>query len=201
MASSPPALPSPPPPRTRAKGNEYKTAKDLASYDADIAAAFAWAAASPHCNGAVGTAGFCIGGALAFRAALHPACKAAVCWYATDLHKGGLSKQGDDSLARAADIKGELMMIYGRQDPHVPAEGRDKVRSALVAAGTNFQWLEVNGQHAFMRDENSYGRYDAELALSTYGLAIKLFNNRLGGGAPREAASGGSGSSGGAASS
>ena len=46
MASSPPALPSPPPPRTRAKGNEYKTAKDLASYDADIAAAFAWAAAS-----------------------------------------------------------------------------------------------------------------------------------------------------------
>lgn len=66
----------------------------------------------------------------------------------------------------------------------MPAEGRDKVRAALAAAGTNFQFLEVNGQHAFMRDESSYGRYDAALALQTYGLAIALFQSRLCGGAP-----------------
>jgi hypothetical protein len=33
-----------------------------------------------------------------------------------------------------------------------------------------------------MRDESSYGRYDAALALQTYGLAISLFQSRLGGG-------------------
>lgn len=76
-------------PEDTQKGNDYKAAKELASYDADISAALAWVLASPHCNGAVGTAGFCIGGALAFRTALHPSCKAAVCWYATDVHKGG----------------------------------------------------------------------------------------------------------------
>lgn len=127
------------------------------------------------------------------------------------MHKGGLSKTGDDSLARVSEIKGELMMIYGRQvrmyppalsvvydclhphpylsaahpplpqDPHVPAEARRVVYDALLAAGTNFQWIEVNGQHAFMRDENSYGRYDGELALTTYDMAVKLFNRRLGG--------------------
>lgn len=102
-----------------------------------------------------------------------------------------MSKGGDDSLARVGEIRGEILMIYGRQDPHVPAEGRDKVRAALAGAGVNHQWLEVNGQHAFMRDENSFGRYDGELALTTYGLAIKLLNNRLGGGAGRLVGGGG----------
>ena len=76
------------------------------------------------------------------------------------------------------------------QDPHVPAEARRVVYDALLAAGTEFQWIEVNGQHAFMRDENSYGRYDGELALTTYEMAVKLFNRRLGGGVSAPSAAG-----------
>jgi carboxymethylenebutenolidase len=98
-------------PEDTARGNAHKADKALASYDADIAACFAWCLACPHANGAVGTAGFCLGGGLAFRAALHPACRAAVCWYATDIHKGSLSKDGDDSLARVAEIKGEIVVM------------------------------------------------------------------------------------------
>ena len=98
-------------PEDTAKGNAHKAAKELASYDADIAAAFAWCLACPHANGAVGTVGFCLGGGLAFRAALHPACRAAVCFYATDVHKGTLSKGGDDSLERVGEIKGEVVMV------------------------------------------------------------------------------------------
>lgn len=176
-------------PEDTAKGNAYKAEKTLAAYDSDIDASFKFALAHAACNGAVGTAGFCIGGGLAFRAALHPACRASICWYATDIHKGGLSKDGDDSLARCAEIKGELVMIYGRQDPHVPAEGRDAVRAALAAANVNFTWLELNAQHAFMRDENSYGRYDGELALMTYNLAIQTLTKRV---HPGAAAAGGS---------
>ena len=51
-----------------------------------------------------------------------------VCFYATDIHKGSLGKgMADDSLARTADVKGELFMAWGRQDPHVPTEGRMKI--------------------------------------------------------------------------
>lgn len=160
-------------PEDTAKGNSYKSSKELRAIDSDTAATIRLLLSHPACNGAVGTAGFCIGGGLAFRAALHPEIKASICWYATDVHKGSLSKDGDDSLERAAEIKGELVMIFGRQDPHVPPEGRDKIRAALAASQVNFSWHEVNGQHAFMRDEHSYGRYDAELALTMYAMAIK----------------------------
>jgi carboxymethylenebutenolidase len=86
----------------------------------------------------------------------------------------------DDSLARAraGAIAGELLMIWGRQDPHVPYEARRQVQDALEKAGTNFQWLELNGAHAFLRDEGP--RYNPVLAQQCYGLAIELFKRRLG---------------------
>ena len=78
----------------------------------------------PQCTGKLGVMGICIGGHLAFRAAMNPEVLAGTCFYATDIHKGGLGKgMKDDSLARIPEIKGELLMIWGRQDPHVPARG------------------------------------------------------------------------------
>ena len=151
-------------PEDTARGNTCKTEKALESYDSDASAAAAWLAASEHCTGRVGAAGTCLGGGLAFRAALLPAVRAAVCFYATDLHKGhpavgGISSTGDDTLARAAALKDKpVMMIYGRQDPHVPAEGRRIVYDALTAAGADFEWHEFCGVHAFLRDESSGGR-------------------------------------------
>ena len=59
-------------------------------------------------------------------------------------------------------------MIWGRQDPHVPREGRAVVYNALADAGTNFTWHEFNGQHAFLRDEGP--RYDSALAMQSYAL-------------------------------
>jgi hypothetical protein len=68
--------------------------------------------------------GICIGGHLAFRAAMNSDVAGTACFYATDIHKGSLGKgMKDDSLLRAKDIKGELLMIWGRQDPHIPLEG------------------------------------------------------------------------------
>jgi carboxymethylenebutenolidase len=120
---------------------------------------------------------------------MNPGVLATVCFYATDIHKRGLAKgMNDNSLDRIPDIKGELMMIWGRQDPHVPLEGRLKIHAALNAAGTNFTWHELNGAHAFMRDEGA--RYDPELALQGYAHAIGLFRRKLGEGDLRVAASG-----------
>ena len=161
------------------KGNELKTSKELASYDADARATFAFLKSHPACTGKLGAMGICIGGHLSFRAAMNPDVLAAVCFYATDIHKHGLARgMNDDSLARIPELKAEILMIWGRQDPHVPREGRAVVYNALADAGTNFTWHEFNGQHAFLRDEGP--RYDPALASKSYGLAIELFKRKLG---------------------
>jgi len=161
------------------KGNELKTTKELASYDADARAVLTYLKSHPACTGKLGAIGICIGGHLSFRAALNSEVLAAVCFYATDIHKRGLGKgMCDDSLMRIKELKGEMLMIWGRQDPHVPREGRAMVYNALADAGVHFTWHEFNGQHAFLRDEGA--RYDPELALKSYGLALELFKRKLG---------------------
>jgi carboxymethylenebutenolidase len=109
---------------------------------------------------------------------MNPEVAAAVCFYATDIHSGSLGKgKSDDSLVRAAEIKGELLHVWGRQDPHVPLEGRVKIKARLDEIGANYQWIEVNGAHAFMRDEGY--RYDPELASLCLAWLFALFERRL----------------------
>jgi carboxymethylenebutenolidase len=160
------------------RGNADKIGKPVSAYDADARAALTYLASSPHCTGKLGAMGVCIGGHLAFRASMNPEVLAAACFYATDIHKGSLGQGGDDSLARAGEIRGEMLMIWGRQDPHVPPEGRAKIQARMTEAGVNYTWHELNAQHAFLRDEGP--RYDPELALTGYRMAIDLFRRRLG---------------------
>jgi len=160
------------------KGNADKIAKEVSAYDSDARAALDYLKSRPDSNGRLGVLGICIGGHLAFRAAMNADVQATVCFYATDIHKGSLGKgMHDDSLARASEIKGELLHIWGRQDPHVPLEGRVKIHARLEEAGLNFQWIEVNAQHAFLRDEGP--RYDPALARLCFGFAFELFHRRL----------------------
>ena len=54
----------------------------------------------------------CLGGHLAFRAAFDKRIKAAVCYFATDIHSHTLGHgKNDDSLDRVEDITGELIMV------------------------------------------------------------------------------------------
>lgn len=160
------------------RGNALKTAKELSAYDTDARAVLDHLKSRPDCTGKLGVMGICLGGHLSFRAAMNPDVAAGVCFYATDIHKKGLGKgMNDDSLARIPQIKGEMLMVWGRQDPHVPREGRQIIYNALSDGGTNFTWHEFNGQHAFLRDEGP--RYDAELARIGYGLVLDLFHRRL----------------------
>jgi carboxymethylenebutenolidase len=165
------------------RGNELKTTKELKAYDDDARAVLAHLATRPDCNGRLGVMGICIGGHLAFRAGMNPEVLGTVCFYATDIHSGSLGKgKADDSMARAGDIKGQLMMVWGRQDPHIPTEGRMKVLERLNEVGAKLSWHEVNGAHAFMRDEGV--RYDPELTRSMQGLAFDFFHRTLAVGAP-----------------
>jgi len=160
------------------KGNADKWAKPLESHDSDTQALIDFAQTQHYCTGSVGAMGVCIGGHLAYRAALNPAIKAAFCLYATDIHSDTLpAKTGNNSFERMADIQGEIHFIWGKQDPHVPQEGRAKIYQQAVATGINYQWQEVNAQHAFMRDEGE--RYDPALAIAMYQQAVALFSRTL----------------------
>lgn len=168
------------------RGNWCKINKPLDAYDADARAVIDYLKSHPQCTGHLGSLGICIGGHLNFRCAMNPEILAGVSFYATDIHKlddhprGLGTGMADNSLERArrGDIKGELMMIYGRQDPHVPFAGRNQVREALETSNTNYQWLEFNGAHAFIRDEGP--RYNPVLAKQCMELALELFKRKLG---------------------
>lgn len=160
------------------RGNADKYGKELSSYDADARAVLDHLKAREDCTGRLGAIGICLGGHLAFRAAMNPDVHAAACFYATDIHSGSLGKgKTDNSLARAGEIKGELLHIWGRQDPHVPLEGRNRIKARLDETSVRYQWLEFNAAHAFMRDEGY--RYDPALAYHCYGLVFELFHRQL----------------------
>lgn len=160
------------------KGNEHKYAKELSAYDSDGRAVLEYLKSREDCTGRVGAVGICLGGHLAFRAAMNPDVLGTACFYATDIHSSSLGKgRRDNSLDRAGEIQGELLHIWGRQDPHVPLEGRNRIKARLEEVGTRFQWFEVNGAHAFMRDEGY--RYDPALANQCYALLLDLLHRRL----------------------
>jgi carboxymethylenebutenolidase len=160
------------------RGNALKQIIPMSDFDADAKVVVDALLRHPGCNGHVGAVGICLGGHLAFRAALLPEVRATACFYPTDIHSGTLGKGGDaDSLRRAKDIRGELMMVWGRQDPHIPGAGRRAIYDALDAAGVWFTWHEFNAAHAFLRDEGE--RYDAATARLAIGLAADLFSRCL----------------------
>jgi carboxymethylenebutenolidase len=153
-------------------------ATTTAEFDADRAAVLDFLAQRADVT-TLHAAGFCIGGHLAFRAALDPRVAATVCFYPTGLHNGALGADADaGSLARAADIRGRLMIVFGAQDPHVPAGARIEILSALYAAGLDDLELHVyrNGEHAFMRDVGA--RHDPVLTDLALGEAVSFFRGR-----------------------
>ncbi|KAK9453048.1 Alpha/Beta hydrolase protein [Dipodascopsis uninucleata] len=163
------------------RGNKYKIEKPLESYDEDSKLTIDYLCSLPTCNGKIGATGMCLGGHLAYRAAFDPRVGATVCFFGTDIHSASLGKgKHDDSLKRAKDIKGELLMIFGTMDPHVPVEGRDLIRKTLYDAGVFFSFYEVAGaQHAFVRDENSRERYDPAVTKICLEMLYDMFNRKL----------------------
>lgn len=133
------------------KGNQYKIDKTVESYDEDAKLTVDALLALKTCNGKIGATGMCLGGHLAYRAALDERVRAAVCFFATDIHSKTLGKGGDDSLERAGDIKGEVALIFGKLDNHVPPPGRDLIRKTLHEKEVRFGFYEFAwAQHAYV---------------------------------------------------
>jgi carboxymethylenebutenolidase len=160
------------------KGNADKFTKPLEHHDSDTQAMVDFVQQQPYCTGKIGVMGVCIGGHLAFRAALNGQISGAFCLYPTDIHSNTLPcDQGNDSLTRSGDIRCPVVLVFGKQDPHVPAQGRAIIHQTLSQNECNFSYHEVVAQHAFMRDEGD--RYDAALAIQMYRMATDFFHHSL----------------------
>ncbi len=160
------------------RGNALKFTKPVAAFDADAATALAFLRGHPACTGRLGTLGVCLGGHLAYRAALDPSVSAAACFYPTDIHSGTLGAgRNDDSLQRMEALRAETLWVFGRQDPHVPFAGRQLIRERLEQVGAPYEWHEVNAQHAFLRDEGP--RYDPALFGQATGWMLALLSRVL----------------------
>ena len=162
------------------RGNFLKTEKPVEHFDSDARTLIEWIVGREEGYPwrGVGTLGFCLGGHLAFRAALYPRVAATVCFYATNLHTADLGHgRHDDTLARSGEIEAELLLLWGRQDPHVLLEGRRRIYDVLTEKGRNFQWHEFNAAHAFGRDEGL--RYDSAAARLGWELALEVLKRRV----------------------
>lgn len=163
--------------RTRGLAGAAQTA--VSEFDSDCRSVLDYLGAHPKVDkGKLGAGGFCIGGHLSFRAALQPDVRATVCFYGTGIHNGKLGKDEDaGSLERASEIRGELLLVFGTLDPHVPEEGRAKIQSSLKRAGSKFSISLYEAEHAFMRDEGP--RYDPEATDQAWDEMVGFFRRTL----------------------
>ena len=152
-------------------------ATTTARFDADRVAVLDYLAVHPDVD-VISATGFCIGGHLAFRAAFDPRVASTVCFYPTGLQDGKLGADDPGSLARAGDIGGRMMIVFGSRDPHVPADARVQIVSALYAAGLTDLELHVfaGGEHAFMRDVGA--RHDPVLGELAMQAAVSFLEGR-----------------------
>ena len=159
----------------RRRGLENATRTPVTDFDGGCRATLDYLAEhSRVVKGQFGAMGFCIGGHLAFRAALQTDVSATVCFYGTGIHNGRLGKDADaGSLARAPEIRGALLLIFGTEDPHVPEDARATIEVALRAAGVNHRIVLYPAEHAFMRDEGP--RYDSVATDAAFAETVTHF--------------------------
>ncbi|KAG6304006.1 hypothetical protein E4U09_002274 [Claviceps aff. purpurea] len=174
------------------RGNKFKVEKTLESYDADSSATVTHLLSLPTCTGRIGATGMCLGGHLAVRSALDPRITATVAYFATDIHSRTLGPHpsansshtpppsSNHTLDLFANLKGELSLLFGLKDTHVPDQGRDLIRQKLREAGVVFSFHEFAwAQHAFIRDELSKGRYDPAITKTCFEILLEVFGRIL----------------------
>jgi carboxymethylenebutenolidase len=158
----------------KVRGQADAEATPVADFDADIRAALDFLEADARvAAGGLAATGHCTGGHLGFRAAFDARVRATALWYPTGLHDGALGADADaGSLARAGEIGGELLLIFGSRDPHTPAEGREAIAGGLRSAGVRFRISLYEAEHAFARDVGP--RYDPAATDAAFAETVEL---------------------------
>nr|WP_155743795.1 dienelactone hydrolase family protein [Scytonema sp. UIC 10036] len=161
----------------RMRGNDNARRTPIAGYDADCRAVIEFLKGEGSVAlGQIGTLGFCIGGHLSFRAAFQSEIKAAVCCYPTGIPSGKLGQGVADTIHRVSEIKGEMLIVFGTLDPHIPQQDRQTIIKALENARVSHQIFSYEAEHTFMRDDGY--RYDSAATTSAW-VEIIAFLKRI----------------------
>ena len=161
-----PADPSSSPTTDEERRNEFlrrRASTDVQKQLTDVAACLKFLADEPRALGSrVGVTGYCMGGAIALRAAaLHPDQVVA----AASFHGGGLATDSPDSPHLLADrIKAKVLAACADQDPYCPEAEVERLDAALKAAGVDAEVVIYRGaEHGFVpRDMHAYDEAAAE---------------------------------------
>ena len=160
------------------RGQADAEATPVADFDEDIRAALDWLEADERvADDGLCATGHCTGGHLGFRAAFDPRVRATALWYPTGLHDGKLGEDADaGSLERAAEIGGEILLIFGTRDPHTPEEGRAVIKRGLEESKVDFRWSLYDAEHAFGRDIGP--RYDPEATDAAFAQTVEVLTSK-----------------------
>ncbi|TAE56534.1 MAG: dienelactone hydrolase family protein [Nostocales cyanobacterium] len=162
----------------RMRGNDDARRTLISEYDNDTRAVINWLKNEDSVIAdKIGALGFCIGGHLAFRAAFESEIEASVCCYPTGIPIGKLGKGTADTIHRVEEIKGEMLLIFGTQDPHISEHDRHTIIHALETAHVHHQFFSYEAEHTFMRDDGY--RYDSAAATSAWEQIIAFLERKF----------------------
>ncbi len=146
---------------------------------ADTKAAIAALQARSDVGGrGIGAMGFCFGGHLAYLAACELPIAAAASYYGGGIAVGAPGNETPPTIERTAKIKGRIACFFGANDPYIPLEQAEAVRTALTTAGVRSEVVIYPGvAHGFNCDER--GDYDKTAADDAWSRTTTLFREEL----------------------
>ncbi|MDX2083939.1 MAG: dienelactone hydrolase family protein [Candidatus Melainabacteria bacterium] len=127
----------------------------------------------------VGVMGFCYGGHVAYLlAAMLPQVAATASFYG-----GGIAVSapggGHPTVCRTPGIRGEILCLFGDEDPLIPLEQVDAIVGALQHSGTKHQVVRYPGAgHGFFC--NARADYHEAAAADAWQRMLSLFQSHLG---------------------
>ena len=131
---------------------------------ADLDATVAWAKAEGADTAKLGISGFCWGGRITWLYTAHnPSVKAGVAWYGR-LIGAPSALQPVHPVDVAAKLAGPVLGLYGGQDPGIPLETVNQMKTALAAGGAAAKSEFVvypDAPHAFHADYRPSYRKEA----------------------------------------
>jgi carboxymethylenebutenolidase len=138
----------------------------LPGAEADLRAAFDWLSAQPGVRkDEISCIGFCLGGRMSYLANSILPLRAAVSFYG--------SRIVPDLLDRASAMRAPILLCWGGQDHHIPAEHRNAVTAALLAAGKSYVNVEFSGaDHGFFCDQRA--AYHPQAARQAWSLTLEF---------------------------
>jgi carboxymethylenebutenolidase len=149
----------------------------------DLAAAVRHLGARPDVrSGAVGIAGFCLGGQYALMAACSaPGIAACVSWYGMLRYTETDAVKPESPLAMAPRLACPFLGLFGADDALIPPADVEELRATFARTGRSFEIVTYPGAgHAFMNDARP-DAYRPEAAADSWRRALGFLRTHLAG--------------------